>query len=341
MEYFWIPVVTVVLAAPVVIVVLLIVYISKTQGLSRDTTAIQRDITALRNEMARLNRAYQRLENSIATTTQVVPPVEGRSDLQESARQGMDERPVAPVPRGPLSEADSVAPNVPVPDYIEPREPQVYISPFQVEGEKSLESGGAASRVAAGSATTRRELSGGSRVGEPSMQPAAARSSIEQESGRPSRTRAEWESLIGGRLLNWIGALAIIIGIGFFLGYGYQNDWISPALLVGIGAVTGFALLAGGDLSFRKGYRIFSQGLLGAGISILYLSVYASFNYFHLESQGTAFSMMCTVTVLTFVQAFRFDSLSVSVLGWAGGFLTPVLVSTGQSNEVALFTYIS
>src|SRR5262249_31454482 len=43
----------------------------------------------------------------------------------------------------------------------------------------------------------------------------------------------------------------------------------------------------------------------------------------------------------TFVQAFRFDSLSVSLLGWAGGFLTPVLVSTGQSNEVALFSYIS
>jgi uncharacterized membrane protein len=141
--------------------------------------------------------------------------------------------------------------------------------------------------------------------------------------------------------LNWIGALAIIIGISSFLGYGYQNKWISPSLLVGIGAVAGLALLAGGDLSFRKGYRIFCQGLIGAGISILYLSLYASFNYFHLQSQANAFLMMCLVTILTFVQAFRFNSLAVSLLGWAGGFLTPVLVSTGHANEVALFAYIA
>ena len=32
-----------------------------------------------------------------------------------------------------------------------------------------------------------------------------------------SRTREEWEALIGGRLLNRIGALALIIGVGFFL----------------------------------------------------------------------------------------------------------------------------
>src|SRR5262249_12763992 len=172
--------------------------------------------TALRNEMARLSRAYQRLENRIATTAQDAPPAEGRPDLQESARQGMVERPVATVPTHPLSEAESVAPNVPVPDYIEAREPQVYVSPFRAEGEKTLETGGAASPVAAGSASTRQGLGAGSTVGEASMQPAAPRSSIEQESGRPSRTRAEWESLIGGRLLNWIGALAIIIGIGFF-----------------------------------------------------------------------------------------------------------------------------
>src|SRR5262249_26443392 len=128
----------------------------------------------------------------------------------------------------------------------------------------------------------------------PSAPPGSARVSSSaprkpaRSTARTSRTRAEWESLIGGRLLDWIGASAIIIGIGSFLGYGYQNHWISPSLLVGIGALAGLALLAGGDLSFRKGYRIFCQGLIGSGISILYLSIYASFNYFHLQSQANA-----------------------------------------------------
>jgi uncharacterized membrane protein len=33
---------------------------------------------------------------------------------------------------------------------------------------------------------------------------------------KPSRTRAEWEALVGGKLLNRIGAFALILGVGFF-----------------------------------------------------------------------------------------------------------------------------
>ncbi|MGH9762868.1 MAG: DUF2339 domain-containing protein, partial [Blastocatellia bacterium] len=158
---------------------------------------------------------------------------------------------------------------------------------------------------------------------------------------QPSRNRAEWESLIGGRLLNWIGAVAITIGVGFFLVYGFQNHWISPSILCLIGAAVGVSLLLLGRRSYGKGYKIFSQGLIGAGISILYLSVYASFNLFHLMPQKFAFGLMSAVTVVAFVVAFAYDSLAVSILGWAGGFLTPFLLSTGQNNEVGLFTYIA
>jgi uncharacterized membrane protein len=50
--------------------------------------------------------------------------------------------------------------------------------------------------------------------------------------------------------------------------------------------------------------------------------------------------MMAVVTALTLLQALKYDSLAVSCLGWAGGFLTPIMLSTGQANEVGLFTYI-
>jgi len=154
-------------------------------------------------------------------------------------------------------------------------------------------------------------------------------------------TRAEWESLIGGKLLNWIGALATIIGIGFFLRYAFQNNWITPTMRVAIGFFIGGGLLVGGNISYAKSFKIFSQGLIGAGISILYLSVYAAFNFYHLAPQRTAFVMMSAVTVVTFVQALRFNSLAISILGWLGGFLTPFLLSTGVSNETGLFSYIA
>ncbi|MCI0699053.1 DUF2339 domain-containing protein [candidate division KSB1 bacterium] len=165
--------------------------------------------------------------------------------------------------------------------------------------------------------------------------------SIPLPSAPPSRTREEWEALIGGKLLNRIGAFALILGVGFFLKYAFDNNLISETLRVVIGFITGASLLFGGARFHKKGLAIFAQGLIGAGISIFYLSVYASFNFYHLVSQPTAFVLMALVTALTFFHGMKYDSLAVGVLGWAGGFLTPFLLSTGQANEVGLFTYIT
>ncbi len=158
---------------------------------------------------------------------------------------------------------------------------------------------------------------------------------------QPSRTREEWEALIGGKLLNRIGAFALILGVGFFLKYAFDNNLISEPIRVLIGFAIGAGLLLGGGRFHQKGLTIFAQGLTGAGIAILYLAVYASFNYYHLVSQPVAFVLMSAVTALTFFQALKYDSLAVALLGWAGGFLTPIMLSTGQANEVGLFTYMA
>ncbi len=156
----------------------------------------------------------------------------------------------------------------------------------------------------------------------------------------PSRSKEEWEALIGGKLLNRIGALALIIGIGFFLKYAFDNNWITETFRILIGAGVGAVSLLFAARAEKKGFAVFAQGLVGAGLAILYLSVYASFNYYHLIPQIPAFLLMAAVTVLAFTQAFRYDSLAVSLLGWLGGFLTPFLLSTGEDNQVGLFTYL-
>ncbi len=157
----------------------------------------------------------------------------------------------------------------------------------------------------------------------------------------PSRTREEWEALIGGKLLNRIGALALIIGVGFFLKYAFDNNWITETMRVVIGFVIGAGLLVGAGRANKSKLEVFAQGLVGAGLAVLYLSVFATFNFYHLVPQTVAFLMMSGVTILAFLQGFKYDSLAVSMLGLVGGFLTPFLLSTGESNEVGLFTYIA
>lgn len=162
----------------------------------------------------------------------------------------------------------------------------------------------------------------------------------EPAKSRSTGTRQqELEALIGGRLMNRIGAVALVIGMGFFLKYAFDHGWLNETMRVLIGIVIGFLCLWGGDRSRTRGYTVFAQGLVGAGIAILYLSLYASFNFYHLVPQWMTLVLMSGVTILTLVQAVRYDSLAVSILGWLGGFLTPFLLSTGESNEIALFTY--
>jgi uncharacterized membrane protein len=158
---------------------------------------------------------------------------------------------------------------------------------------------------------------------------------------KPSRSRAEWEAFVGGKLLNRIGAFALIIGVGFFLKYAFDNDWISETVRVLIGAGAGLVCLAVARRTHRNGMSVFAQGLVGSGIAILYLSVYASFNYYHLVPQGVAFILMSLVTALTFAHGVAYDSLAVGLLGWAGGFLTPFLLASGAPNETGLFGYVA
>lgn len=158
---------------------------------------------------------------------------------------------------------------------------------------------------------------------------------------KKSATREEWEALIGGQWLNRIGALALIIGAIFFLKYAFDNNWINETVRVLLGGLAGVGLLLAGFGFHRKGFYIFSQGLFGAGIGLLYLSGYASYNFYQLLSQPVAFGLMMMVTAVSIFLALRYNALSIALLGWAGGFITPLALSTGQANQVGLFSYIA
>ena len=173
----------------------------------------------------------------------------------------------------------------------------------------------------------------------PSMIPAPVQQVQQPE--KKSRTREEWEAFVGGKLLNRIGSLALILGVGFFLKYAFDNNWLSETVRVLTGAAAGIGCLFGAHQTHKKGFAIFAQGLVAAGISILYLSVYASFNYYHLIPQIPAFILMSFLTCLTLAIALQYNAFAVGILGWIGGFLTPIMLSTGVPNEVGFFTYLA
>jgi uncharacterized membrane protein len=157
---------------------------------------------------------------------------------------------------------------------------------------------------------------------------------------KQKRSHAEWEALIGTTWLNRIGAIAVILSTVFFLKYAFDNDLINEWGRIIIGLVAGIGLLIGGEVARRRKLAIFSQGLTGSAIVVLYLSVYASFNFYSLVPHIVAFSGMTVVTLIAMVISWRSKAISTSIIGSIGGLATPLLLSTGEMNTVALFAYI-
>lgn len=149
------------------------------------------------------------------------------------------------------------------------------------------------------------------------------------------------ESLIGGRWFSWVGGLAVTFGVAFGLKYAFENMWLGPSARVGLGALAGSGLLGVGERLRRKGLGPYAYVLSGVGVLILYLSIYAAYDFYGLISQPPAFLLMTLVTAGAVLLAVRQNALPVAILGLVGGFLTPLLISTGQDNQVALFTYVS
>jgi len=155
------------------------------------------------------------------------------------------------------------------------------------------------------------------------------------------RSSKDLESRIGSHWLNRIGIAAVLIGVSYFLKFAFDNNWIGPAGRVTIGLLAGIVIVVWSERFRRRGYQIFSYSLKAVGIGILYLSLYAAFQIYSLVPSGGAFVMMLAVTSATAVMAWTQDAEILAAFALIGGFTTPLLLSTGQNREVALFSYVA
>ncbi len=149
-----------------------------------------------------------------------------------------------------------------------------------------------------------------------------------------------FEKQIGQYWLNRIGIVAILIGVSYFLKYAFENNWIGPAGRVAIGLLAGIGLLIWSERFRSRGHELFSYSLKAVGIGMLYLSLWAAFQVYHLIPSAAAFLAMVIVTGATITLALTQDAELLATFALAGGFATPALLSTGENHEVILFSYV-
>jgi len=148
------------------------------------------------------------------------------------------------------------------------------------------------------------------------------------------------ETTIGQKWLGWVAVVLIFGAIAFFLKYAFENRWIGELGRVALGVIAGLGFAWGGLERHRKGWRYLSQVLTGGGATILYLSVYAAFGYYHLVGQPAAFAFLVIVVAEAHALAVVYNARAIAVMALVGGFLAPILLSTGRDQYTVLFTYI-
>ena len=155
-----------------------------------------------------------------------------------------------------------------------------------------------------------------------------------------AQPQPDLESRIGSHWLNRIGITALLIGISYFLKFAFDNNWIGATGRVAIGLIAGIAMVTWSERFRIKGYKAFSYSLKAVGIGALYLSLWAAFHVYSLIPSEIAFAMMLVVTAATAAMAWSQDAQILAAFALAGGFTTPLLLSTGQNREIALFSYV-
>ena len=141
-----------------------------------------------------------------------------------------------------------------------------------------------------------------------------------------------------GNVVAKVGVVVLFFGVAFLLKYAYDNSHFPPALRLAASALGGVALVGFG---WRLRTRADAYGLLlqGAGIGILYLTVFAAARLYGLVPLPAAFAIMVFIVAASCVLALLQNSEPLAVLAMGGGFLAPLLTSTGAGSHVALFSY--
>jgi uncharacterized membrane protein len=146
------------------------------------------------------------------------------------------------------------------------------------------------------------------------------------------------EYFTGGNLVVRVGIIVLFFGVAFLLKYAAQHTQLSIQMRLGAVAMGACGLFVLGWV-LRERRRGFSLALQGGAVGVLYLTLFAALRLYALIPPGTTFALMAGLGVISCLLAIRQDALALSMLGATGGFLAPVLASTGEGSHVVLFGY--
>jgi uncharacterized membrane protein len=158
----------------------------------------------------------------------------------------------------------------------------------------------------------------------------------------PERPSFDLEELLGGRVLAWAGAVAVFIGVVFFLATAIRRGWIDEPTRVVLAYFGSTALLAAGLYLYeRKGRTQAALASVAAAFASLYASTTAATALYDLVEPGLGLGVALLVGATATAIAVRWDSRELAGIGIVGALLSPVLVDAGTSGVALAFMAVA
>ena len=169
-------------------------------------------------------------------------------------------------------------------------------------------------------------------------QPAAIAGDGVPSAPRPDPLAPIKRWLFGGNTIVKAGVGILFIGLAFLAKYASEHAHLPVEVrLAAIGAAA--VVLLGFGWRLRTKRPDYAQVLQGGAVAVLYLTIFAAFRFYDVLPALPAFVLMVAVAALAAALAVLQDARSLAIVGALGGFATPLIVSTGSNDHVALFAY--
>lgn len=163
-----------------------------------------------------------------------------------------------------------------------------------------------------------------------------------------AKTRENLEEKLFRRWFVWLGGIAMALSAVFMVRYSIEMGWLGPMVRCVLGVAGGLILIAAGE--FLRRHPIAQAAgvvappqvppaLTGAGVSALFVSIYAAYGLYDLLPPMVAFGALGVVWGLAMLLSILHGPF-VAALGILGGFLVPILVQTGHPSAYGLFPYV-
>ncbi len=173
-------------------------------------------------------------------------------------------------------------------------------------------------------------------VPEPESAPEVIPTPRENPLGGTLTTLVGW--FMRGNPLAKLGILLLFLGLAFLFRYSVERDLFPLELRLATASLAAAGLLYLG-WRLRHKQRVYALILQGGATGALYLTVFGAFRLWQMLPMTLAFGLLLLICAISVALAVLQRALSLAMLASLGGYLAPLLLSTGSGNFIALFSF--